>query len=314
MRHISIVLSTIITAIVLTSCGRSNKTITAATPTPLENIKEKATTVVKEEIPEAPKAPENTKVVAEKIEMIKETPAVEIPTPEVIEVVKDKVETTIPSPTIAYPNHNNFGNLLARHVSSQGNVNYNGFKSNWNDLRAYIKELGEITPTDEWSNEDKLAYWMNAYNAMTVDLILRNQPISSIKDIKDPWGQRLWKLGSKWYNLNQIEHEILRKMGDARIHFGINCASFSCPPLSNEAFTADKVDNQLEQLAKAFVNDTKRNTITANSIKISKIFSWFSKDFKTNGSVIDFLNKYSGTHIASNAKKGYRDYNWTLNK
>ena len=162
-------------------------------------------------------------------------------------------------------------------------------------------------PTDTWSKEDKLSYWMNAYNAMTIDLILRNQPIASIKDIKDPWDQRLWQLGKKWYNLNEIEHQILRKMGDARIHFGINCASFSCPPILNEAFTADKVDTQLEALAKGFINDKQRNTITENSIEISKIFSWFAKDFKTNGTLIDFLNKYSDTPIASNAKKRFKD-------
>jgi hypothetical protein len=103
-------------------------------------------------------------------------------------------------------------------------------------------------------------------------------------------------------------------MGDARIHFGINCASFSCPPLLNEAFTAQKVDAQLDTLSRRFVNDTQRNTITANSIEISEIFNWFAKDFKTNGSVIDFLNKYSDTPIAKNAKKRFKEYNWSLNK
>ena len=103
-------------------------------------------------------------------------------------------------------------------------------------------------------------------------------------------------------------------MGDARIHFGINCASFSCPPLLNEAFTAQKVDTQLDVLARRFVNDSKRNTITANSIEISEIFNWFAKDFKTNGSVIDFLNKYSDVQIAAKAKKRYKDYDWSLNK
>lgn len=303
-----------VTAIFLVSCGAGNKAVAAAT-TPVEVIEEKVTIVPKEEIPVVPETPEVLEV-PEKPEMIEETPVVESPEPEpeISEVIEDQVETPDPAPTIAYPNHNTFGSLLATNVSPQGNVNYSGFKNNWSTLRAYIKELGEIMPTDQWSKEDKLAYWMNAYNAMTVDLILRNQPVASIKDIKDPWDQRLWKLGDKWYNLNQIEHQILRKMGDARIHFGINCASFSCPPLLNEAFTADNVERQLDQLARTFVNDTKRNTITANSIEISKIFTWFAKDFKTNGSLIDFLNKYSDTRIASNAKKRFKDYDWTLNK
>ena len=89
---------------------------------------------------------------------------------------------------------------------------------------------------------------------------------------------------------------------------------FSCPPLLNEAFTAQKVDTQLDVLARRFVNDSKRNTITANSIEISEIFNWFAKDFKTNGSVIDFLNKYSDVQIAAKAKKRYKDYDWSLNK
>ena len=82
-----------------------------------------------------------------------------------------------------------------------------------------------------YDGKSALAFWMNAYNALTIDLILRNYPVDSIKDIKNPWDQRLWKLGDKWYNLNQIEHDILRKMDEPRIHFGIVCASFSCPKL-----------------------------------------------------------------------------------
>ena len=209
--------------------------------------------------------------------------------------------------------HKSFNNLLVNYVSPKGNVNYPEFKKQWSALRSYITALGENMPTEAWTKNDKFAYWMNAYNAMTVDLILRNHPLVSIKDINDPWDQRLWKLGSKWYNLDEIEHQILRKMGDPRIHFGINCASFSCPPLLNEAFTAKTVDSQLEKLAFQFINDSKRNTITTTSIEVSKIFNWFSKDFKTDGSLIDFLNKYSETPISPNAKTRYMDYDWTLN-
>jgi len=210
--------------------------------------------------------------------------------------------------------HGLWNKLLNTHVSKEGNVNYEGFKTSKSELKAYLTSLDKNTPLNSWSQEDKLAYWMNAYNAMTIDLILRNFPLNSIKDIDKPWDQRLWKLGGKWYNLNEIEHQILRKMGDARIHFGINCASFSCPPLLNEAFTSNSVDTQLAKLAKQFVNDTKRNTITSSKIEISKIFNWFSKDFKKEGSLIDFLNKYSETPINNNARKSYKDYNWSLNK
>lgn len=203
--------------------------------------------------------------------------------------------------------------LVQEHVSDDGTVDYEGFRKNRTALRAYISRLNEDLPTEKWSKNEKLAYWMNAYNAMTVDLILRNLPLSSIKDIDKPWDQRLWKLGEKWYNLDDIEHQILRKMDEPRIHFGINCASFSCPPLLNEAFTAAKVDAQLDFLATQFINDGKRNTITPDRIEISKIFNWFSKDFKQGGDLIAYLNQYSNVTISENAKIRYRDYDWTLN-
>jgi hypothetical protein len=198
-------------------------------------------------------------------------------------------------------------------VTANGNVNYEGFRQNKGQLRDYIASLGTNMPNEDWTQQDQLAYWMNAYNAMTVDLILRNLPLNSIKDIDKPWNQRLWKLGDKWYNLDEIEHQILRKMNDPRIHFGINCASFSCPPLLNEAFTTATVDRQLDTLARRFVNDTQRNTISSDRIRLSKVFSWFAKDFKKDGSLIDYLNKYAETPINSNAKKSFMDYNWTLN-
>lgn len=210
--------------------------------------------------------------------------------------------------------HQSFDQLLKLYVSKEGIVNYNGFVKQKEDLGKYIELLAVNMPIDLWTKEDVLAYWMNAYNAMTIDLIIRNYPLESIKDLKDPWMQRLWKLGDKLYNLDEIEHQILREMGDPRIHFGINCASFSCPPLLNEAFIGKNVDSQLNSLAFKFVNDPLRNTINENSIEISKIFSWFSKDFKENGSIIDFLNLYSKTHIQPNAKIRYKDYNWNLNE
>ncbi|WP_346880987.1 DUF547 domain-containing protein [uncultured Algibacter sp.] len=211
-------------------------------------------------------------------------------------------------------NHDAWNRLLQTHVSNQGNVDYKGFKANRKTLLDYISALSKNTPSDGWKKEDKLAYWINTYNAMTVDLILRNYPIKSIKDIKDPWDQRFWKLGNKWYNLNDIEHVILRKMDEPRIHFGIVCASFSCPKLQNEAFTASKMESQLTKATKEFLSDSNRNQITENSLELSKIFQWFSKDFKQNGSLIDFLNLYTDIKISDKAKKRFKDYNWDLNE
>jgi hypothetical protein len=231
------------------------------------------------------------------------------------EVKKPDTEIVVETKTITEAfNHDVWHRLLQNHVSNEGNVNYKGIKKEATRLRAYIKSLGENKPNENWTKADKLAYWINAYNALTVDLIIRNYPINSIKDIKDPWDERLWKLGNKWYNLNEIEHQILRKMDEPRIHFAIVCASFSCPKLVNSAFTASQIELQLTKATTEFLSDSKRNSITENNIAISKIFKWFAKDFKQNGSLIDFLNRYSETPISSEAKKSFKDYNWSLNE
>lgn len=236
-----------------------------------------------------------------------------ITAPKTIEIKKDEVVTPV-SKNLEVFNHNSWNILLQKHVSGIGNVNYKNFKTDRKELLNYLSSLGDTMPNDNWTKEDKLAYWINAYNAMTIDLILQNYPIKSIKDIKDPWGQRLWKLGNKWYNLNDIEHEILRKMDEPRIHFAIVCASYSCPKLQNKAFYAENLKEQLTNATKEFLSDSERNEISENDLKLSKIFQWFTKDFKQNGSLIDFLNTYSEIQISEKAKISYKDYNWDLNE
>ncbi|WP_445735406.1 DUF547 domain-containing protein [Mariniflexile sp.] len=213
--------------------------------------------------------------------------------------------------------HELWDELLHKHVSDKGVVNYKAFKLEHKKLHDYIHVLSLAQSSNNFqqlSKQDKLAYWINAYNALAIDLILRNYPVKSIKDIKDPWGQRLWKLGEKWYNLNGIEHQILRKMDEPRIHFAIVCASVSCPKLSNEAYTAENLEAQLTKATKDFLNDSERNLITENRLELSQIFQWFAKDFNQNGDLIDFLNQYSTVKISDKAKKSYKDYNWDLNE
>jgi len=210
--------------------------------------------------------------------------------------------------------HNSLDTLLKKYVSEDGNVNYKDLKLEWLNLTNYISELSDNLPTEDWAKNEKLAYWINAYNAMTIDLILRHYPIKSIKDIKNPWKQRFWKLGEKWYNLNEIEHKILREMDEPRIHFAIVCASFSCPKLQNKAFNANDLDAQLTQSTKDFLNDSDRNSISENNLELSKIFQWFGKDFKQNGSLIDFINQYSEIKISENANVSFKTYNWDLNE
>lgn len=210
--------------------------------------------------------------------------------------------------------HSLWSSILKKHVSNNGNVNYRTLKSDSIKLKSYINQLSQNSPNKNWSKEETLAYWINAYNALTIDLILKNYPVKSIKDIKNPWKQRLWDFGKNNYNLDEIEHDILRNMNEPRIHFAIVCASYSCPKLQNEAFVAEKLDLQLTKATKEFLADKNRNEITENNIQISKIFDWFSKDFTKNGSLIDFLNLYTKVNISPNAKKRYKDYNWALNE
>lgn len=210
--------------------------------------------------------------------------------------------------------HKQWNDLLQKHVSSKGNVDYKGFKKDQVALQSYLNVLAKNVPEKSWSRQAVLAYWINAYNAYTVKLIVDNYPVKSIKDINNPWDKEFFTLENKKYSLGEIEHKILRKMNEPRIHFAINCASFSCPNLLDEAYTEANLEKQLVAVSKSFVNDKTKNTITADSVEISKIFDWFSSDFKTNGTVIDYLNKYSSVKIDKNAKVKYTEYNWELNE
>ena len=254
----------------------------------------------------------------EEIELVKESSEAEIPainaTKEAVSQTDITEETTKKEIVVT---HTLWNDLLQKHVSDVGQVNYKAFKTDKAKLLSYIQGLNLIYTDASFtslSREETLAFWINAYNALTVDLILKNYPIKSIKDIDKPWDQRFWKLGDKWFNLSDIEHEILRKMDEPRIHFAIVCASVSCPKLQNTAFTASNLETQLTNATKEFLSDPERNELSENSIKISKIFQWFAKDFKQDGDIIDFLNQYSNVDISAKAKKSFKDYNWTLNE
>ncbi len=208
--------------------------------------------------------------------------------------------------------------LLKKHVDDKGNVDYKSFKADEAKLANYITYLTNTSPEKSWSDNKTKAFWINAYNAYTIKLILDNYPIKSIMKIrkkgKDAWNIPFAKVGGKNYTLNYIEHEILRKdYNDPRIHVGVNCASGSCPQLGNFAFTETNIESELERLMKLFINDTTRNKITEKKIQISKIFEWFKGDFTKQGSLVDYFNKYSTIKIHKRAKVRYLPYDWNLN-
>lgn len=224
------------------------------------------------------------------------------------------------------PSHEAWSLLLKKYVSVDGKVNYKGFVRDSVKLNQYLKTLSDNTPDEKkWSKNEIKAYWINAYNAFTVSLIVKNYPVKSIKDVgakmqipfvNTPWDIKFIKIGKDIYDLNNIEHTKLRKeFGDARVHFALVCASGSCPILLNEAYIADKLDMQLDAQAKVFLSDKSRNDISADNPKLSKIFDWYAMDFKSKGvTVIDFINKYSSVKIKATAKVTYLDYSWNLNE
>ena len=211
-----------------------------------------------------------------------------------------------------------FNDLLQKYVTKDGIVDYKSFKNDEAKLDRFIAYLEKTTPDNSWSANKQKAFWINAYNAYTIKIILENYPLKSIMDIKQE-GKTAWKIpfakvGGDTYTLDHIEHEILRKkLFDPKIHVGVNCASGSCPKLGNVAFTEENVDAQLTKLMNAFINDASRNKIDKKKVQISEIFNWFKDDFTKNGSVIDYLNKYSNSEIKSNAKISYLKYDWSLN-
>ena len=210
--------------------------------------------------------------------------------------------------------HQLFDELLQKYVSASGKVNYKGIKADRSKLDAYISLLSQTALQSRWPRKEKMAYLINAYNAYTIQLIIDNYPVSSITNLHggSPWKVKLANLGGKKYSLDQIENEILRpQFKDARIHFAVNCAAKSCPPILNRAWTAQNLNRYFEQQARKFINNSAFNQISATEVKISKIFEWYAVDF---GNIIDYLNKYSKTTIQSNAKVTYMEYNWALNQ
>ena len=220
------------------------------------------------------------------------------------------------------PSHQLWDKLLKKHVNASGMVNYKGFKQDKGELDSYLKLLSDNPPQSNWSENDQKAFWINAYNAFTVALIVKHYPVKSIKDIggkiykvNTPWDIRFITIGGKKYDLNNIEHGILRKKyNDPRIHFALVCASISCPRLRSEAYTGAQLDAQLEDDGRDFLADKSKNRITAERADLSKYFSWYKGDFTKNGSLVDFINKYSQTKINSRTAIGSIDYNWNLNE
>jgi len=218
--------------------------------------------------------------------------------------------------------HSLYAGLIEKYVKNSV-VDYQGFKNNEAKLDQYLKIL-EGVDTKGLSRDEQFAFYINAYNAWTIKLLLTGYPgVKSIKDLgsffSSPWKKKICRIDGKIITLDDIEHNILRpRFKDPRVHFAINCAAKSCPPLRSEPYHGGELDQQLDEMASAFINDPSRNRLEGNTLYVSKIFDWFEEDF--NGDIPGFFLKYAKGDLKGQLEVNkekirvkYLDYDWSLN-
>ncbi|RMG32754.1 MAG: DUF547 domain-containing protein [Planctomycetota bacterium] len=227
--------------------------------------------------------------------------------------------------------HSLWDALLQKYVDRDGFVDYRRWKATAADRQAldrYLAILSTGNPDQRTTRQAKLAFWINAYNALTIRGILREYPTTSIRNhTARLFGYNIWKnlhlyVGGKPYHLEQIEHQILRPMRDPRIHFAIVCASRGCPRLLNRAYVPEKVDEQLDANARDFFSRPQnfRFDPAANRFYLSSILSWFAEDFGSDTAAqLRRIAPYLPTEAArqaalrGNVSISYLDYDWSLN-
>ena len=228
-------------------------------------------------------------------------------------------------------NHASWDALLKKYVDAFGNVDYTAWQRSAQDsqqLDAYLGHLSLADPQTRANRETKLAFWINAYNAATIKGILREYPTTSIrKHTARLFGYNIWKdlqliVGAQQYGIEQIEHEVLRKMNEPRIHFAIVCASISCPKLRAEAYTGQQLDAQLADNARDFFSKSGnfRYDPSSKRFYLSSILSWFADDFgRDQAAQLRAIAPYLPTATAQQAansnavRVSYLDYDWGLN-
>jgi hypothetical protein len=226
--------------------------------------------------------------------------------------------------------HRLYGDLLKKYVKN-GQVDYSGFKSEEVVLDQYLDQLNDVD-IQSLSHNEQFAFYANAYNAWTIKLILSKYPdISSIKSLgifnTGPWKKKVVRLKKKkvvrlkgqTVSLDHIEHDILRpRFKDPRVHFAINCAAKSCPPLRSEPYTGVRLDQQLDDATRSFINNPNNYRLEGHNLYISRIFKWFAEDF--NHDAFNFYRQYATGELKKNLdvdsakiRVKYLEYDWSLN-
>ncbi len=218
--------------------------------------------------------------------------------------------------------HALYGNVLRLYVKN-GLVDYTGIKSNPADLKTYLKETSRVSKEefDNWPANEQLSFLINLYNARTLELIIDNYPVDSIKEIasdsKGPWEEPVVLLFGDKVSLNNLENDYIRKNHkEPRIHFALVCAARGCPPLLGVPYTTRELDTQLESQTRRFLSDSGKNSVDTEKkvIRLSPIFDWFSEDFSAkSGSVLEFVKPYYGDINIEGYRVEYTIYDWSLN-
>jgi len=223
--------------------------------------------------------------------------------------------------------HSEFDRILKMYVDAEGRVDYNGIAAD-NTFREYMRSL-ENAKADALSRDGQLAFWINAYNAVTIDKVIKWKPKKSVRETFVPgvwtgtkfFTSREHTVAGQRLSQDDIEHEILRKrFQDPRIHFAIVCASSGCPPLPQFAYTAENVQNKLTDETRKYLNSKRGLQIdyVENTMMLSKLFDWFAGDFESkSGSVNNFIKPYldekAMAFIDRKPRMSYLEYDWALN-
>ena len=232
--------------------------------------------------------------------------------------------------------HADWTSILQKYVSAPDDVglthfNYAGLKASEADtakLQGYIQSLGATNP-DTLSRDEAIAFYANLYNALTIDLIIQNYPLASIRKAKlyngkkvsgiaGPWKKVKTKINGQTVSLDEVEHKILRvKYPSPYVHYMVNCASVGCPNLLAKAWEANSYDAQRKEAASAYINSPRGVVITPKGLKVSSIYKWFKEDFGGKSGVLKHIREYADADLAAAIDGGAKivdyGYDWSVN-
>ena len=233
----------------------------------------------------------------------------------------------IPGVSAGTFDHSKFDQALKKYVDDKGLVDYNSIAKD-SGFSEYVQSL-QTARVEELSRDGQLAFWINGYNAVTIDKVIKKKPKKSVRETFIPgvwtatkfFTSREHIVAGKRLSQDDIEHEILRKQfKDPRIHFAIICASMGCPPLPRIAYTEENVQTRLEEETQKYLNSQRGTRIdrAENTLHMSKLFDWFATDFiQKSGSTLAFMQPYLHEEVRIFLERdpmiSYLEYNWALN-